>query len=85
MAGSDARKTFVKGHLTDWATNPLILGGYAAARPGRFSARAALARPVEDRLFFAGEALATPYNALCSGAFLSGRDTARNVMRTVLT
>ena len=85
MAGSKARDSFVTGHLTDWATNPLVLGGYAAARPGRFAARADLARPVEDRLFFAGEAMATPYNALCSGAFFSGRDAARDVMDRVLT
>lgn len=85
MAGSEARAQFVKGHLTDWATNPLTLGGYAAARPGRFAAREALADPVEDRLFFAGEALATPFNALCSGAFYSGRDTAQNVIAKVLT
>jgi len=71
--------------LTDWATNPFVLGGYGAARPGRFSAREALARPVEDRLFFAGEAMATPFNALCSGAFYSGRDTAQDVIARVLT
>lgn len=84
IAGSKARDHFVKGHLTDWATNPLVLGGYAAARPGRFAARADLARPVDDRLFFAGEAMATPYNALCSGAYYSGRDTARDVIAKVL-
>ncbi|MFY9212692.1 MAG: NAD(P)/FAD-dependent oxidoreductase [Aestuariivita sp.] len=85
IAGSDARNQFVKGKLTDWATNPLVLGGYGAARPGRHSARADLARPVEDRLFFAGEAMATPFNALCSGAFFSGRDAAKDVMAKVLT
>ncbi|MEQ9260717.1 MAG: NAD(P)/FAD-dependent oxidoreductase [Roseovarius sp.] len=84
MAGSDARKAFAGGILTDWATNPHVLGGYGAARPGRFAAREALARPVDDRLFFAGEAVATPFNALCSGAFYSGRDTAKSVMETVL-
>lgn len=85
MAGSTAREHFVKGHLTDWATNPHVLGGYAAARPGRFAARAALAQPVENRLFFAGEALATPYNALCSGAFFSGRETAQTVIAQALS
>ena len=84
IAGSAARDSFVKGHLTDWATNPLTLGAYAAARPGRFAARDDLARPIDNRLFFAGEAVATPYNALCSGAFFSGRDTAQNVMAQVL-
>lgn len=84
IAGSQARKYFVRGHLTDWALNPLTQGSYAAARPGQFGARAALARPVANRLFFAGEALATPYNALCSGAFFSGHDTARAVLGSAL-
>lgn len=85
MAGSNARNAFVKGHLTRWDSNPFVLGAYTAARPGRFSARAALARPVEDRLFFAGEALAAPYQALNSGPYFSGRDTANRVIAQVLS
>ncbi|MFK7939257.1 MAG: flavin monoamine oxidase family protein [Roseovarius sp.] len=79
IAGSNARKHFVKGHLTDWAQNPNTLGAYAAARPGRYPARAALARPLADKLWFAGEALGTPYVALCNGAYKSGEDVARTV------
>lgn len=79
IAGSDARKHFVKGHLTDWAENPNTLGAYAAARPGRFSAREALATPIAEKLWFAGEALGAPYVALCNGAYKSGEDVARTV------
>jgi len=79
MVGSDARRHFVKGHLSEWETNPLTLGAYSAARPGHFSARADLARPLGDRVFFAGEAMATPYAALCSGAHLSGERAAAEV------
>ncbi len=70
--GSRVRNHFVKGLMTDWATNPLTLGAYAAARPGRFEARKALAAPLGDRVFFAGEAVAGRYKALLSGAHLSG-------------
>ncbi len=70
--GSRARTHFVKGVMTDWATNPLTLGAYAAARPGRFEARKTLAAPLGDRVFFAGEAVAGRYKALLSGAHLSG-------------
>lgn len=72
MMGSNARRHFVKGMMTDWATNPHTLGAYAAAKPGRFAARATLAEPLGDRVFFAGEAVAGPYKALMSGAHLSG-------------
>ncbi len=80
MVGSDARKHFVKGHLTSWANNPNTLGAYAAAKPGRYSSRAILARPVGDRVFFAGEAMAGAYSALCSGAYKSGEAAGRAVL-----
>jgi len=83
MVGSKARDHFVKGHLTSWAENPWTYGAYAAALPGHFSARADLAKPLGDRVFFAGEAVAVPYVALCSGAYASGESVARDVARIV--
>ena len=57
----------------DWSANPWVRGGYAYVRTGRFGARAALAAPVDDRLFFAGEATdplspTTTHAAIDSGA-----------------
>ncbi|QGX97024.1 FAD-dependent oxidoreductase [Roseovarius faecimaris] len=77
MVGSDARKHFVKGHLTPWASNPHTLGAYAAARPGRYGAREVLARPLAEKLWFAGEATGMPYVALCNGAYQAGEAAAR--------
>ena len=83
MLGNTARDHFVKGHLTGWAENPWTRGAYAAARPGHYGARADLARPLGDRVFFAGEAVAMPYVQLCGGAFLSGRSVARDVVAAI--
>ncbi len=83
MVGSDARKHFVKGTLTDWAENPNTLGAYAATRPGQFGARKVLAEPLADRLYFAGEAVAIGESALVSGAYNSGRNTAQDIMRAL--
>jgi len=83
MMGSKARKHFVKGRFTDWATDPNVLGGYTIARAGRYGARAELAKPVADRLFFAGEAVAAPHNALCGGAYLSGADVGGKVASVI--
>lgn len=80
MVGASARRHFVKGHMSDWATNPLTLGAYGAARPGRHASRAAMGQPLGDRVFFAGEALAGRYTALVTGAYMSGRDTAGAVV-----
>lgn len=83
MMGSDARKHFIKGHMSGWANNPLTLGAYSAARPGKADARLTLAEPLGDRVFFAGEAVAGPYIALMSGAHLSGDSVARDVVGTL--
>jgi len=83
MLGSDARKHFVKGYLTQWSHNPWTQGAYAAARPGHYAARAQLARPLGERLFFAGEALAAPYYQLCAGAYTSGENVARDVVAAI--
>ncbi|MEM7527132.1 MAG: NAD(P)/FAD-dependent oxidoreductase [Pseudomonadota bacterium] len=81
--GSDARKHITGGVMSDWATNPFTLGAYASAVPGHYDARAALAQPVGARIFFAGEALAGGYQQLCSGAWLSGEATARDVAQAL--
>ena len=83
MVGSKARDHFVRGHLTGWANNPWTYGAYAAATPGHHSARANLAKPIGDRVFFAGEAVATPYYQICGGAYLSGEAVARAVVSTI--
>jgi hypothetical protein len=40
-------------------------------------------RPLGDRLFFAGEALAAPYYQLCSGAYNSGVSAAAEVVTAI--
>lgn len=81
MLGHDVRRHVLRGCMTDWADNPLTLGAYAAARPGRHAARQALAMPIAERIFFAGEALGGAYPALMSGAHLSGEAAAEQVLQ----
>ena len=76
LFGSAAPAKVAKGAMTRWASNPWTHGAYAAALPGRFAARAELARPVGERVFFAGEALAGPLVQTCGGAYLSGERAA---------
>lgn len=83
MVGSRARDHFVKGHLTGWASHPWTRGAYAAARPGNYGARAVLTRPLGDRVFFAGEAVAIPFVQLCGGAYLSGQAAASDVASAI--
>lgn len=81
--GSRVRRHVVAARVSGWASNPLTLGAYASARPGRHGARADLARPVGGRIFFAGEAVAGDHIQLCAGAWMSGEATARAVARSL--
>jgi monoamine oxidase len=66
--------------FTDWGWNPLTYGGYSAAKPGHYAARAKLRMPANDRIFFAGEAVVEGgWHATCHGAFDSGVKTAEAV------
>ena len=58
---------------TTWQGDPWTLGAYSAARPGQAHQRAVLARPVDDRLFFAGEATSREFFCTCHGAYLTGQ------------
>ena len=58
--------------VTAWEGDPWTLGSYSGATPGNGGRRAELARPVEDRIFFAGEATSTDFFCTCHGAYLTG-------------
>ncbi|QKV58214.1 MAG: FAD-dependent oxidoreductase [Dechloromonas sp.] len=73
-------RQLVKGAFTDWATDPLYLGGYAYLVPGGGEARVALGESVDVRLHFAGEAVALALIQTCGGAFLSGQLAAERIV-----
>jgi monoamine oxidase len=77
IAGADVRKTFSGGRLSAWSEDAFSLGSYAVAMPGRMRAREALAKPVAEKLWFAGEASAGVYSMTAGGAYLAGRDAAK--------
>ncbi len=65
---------------TGWGRDPFARGSYSYARPGQADARATLAAPVEDRLFFAGEACSRRDFTTAHGAFLTGLDAAERAI-----
>ena len=82
LVGSDARKAYRGGVLHGWCADPHSMGCYSHARPGHADARALLAAPVADRLFFAGEATGGDGFGgamTAGGAYLAGQDAARAI------
>jgi monoamine oxidase len=72
LLGSAMRRKLEPVAETGWAADPWTGGAYSHARPGQAGARAALAAPVEGRLFFAGEACSPHAFSTAHGAFESG-------------
>jgi monoamine oxidase len=72
-----ARREFEAGVTHDWSSDPFAYGAYSYVATGAGAVRAELGVPVEDTLFFAGEATSTDgQGGTVSGAFASGMRAA---------
>ncbi len=76
--GNDIRQSAGRSIVTAWAADPWTFGSYASALPGQFHQRESLPIPIDNKLFFAGEATARA-NGTCNGAYWSGVRAAREV------
>ena len=63
-----------------WGADPYALGAYSFARPGYADRRAVLAEPIDDRLFFAGEACSLHDFSTAHGGYLTGVAAADGVI-----
>lgn len=72
LFGGDVRRVLRPARASAWGATPEIGGGYSHALPGHRAARDQLARPVDERLFFAGEATHPTDFSTAHGALLSG-------------
>lgn len=81
--GAGIARHVVASVRTAWDIDPDIGGGYSAARPGMAHLRAEMARPVDERLFFAGEAASAQFYSTAHGAFLTGVAAARAAIAAI--
>jgi monoamine oxidase len=68
----------IKNHLNEfkssaWGFDPWIRGAYASQQPGYQDLRPVLAEPLNETLFFAGEATSSNFMNTAHGAYLSGK------------
>lgn len=67
--------------ITRWGKDPYSRGAYSFPRAGSTSADVeTLAKSVDNRLFFAGEATSAPYFGTVHGAILTGRREAARII-----
>lgn len=67
-------------HIHRWGVDPYARGSYSYALPGKAGCRARLAAPVDERLFFAGEACSADDFSTAHGGFLTGVSAAEQVI-----
>jgi monoamine oxidase len=75
--GDKLRSAFRGARSTAWGQDRYARGAWSLVQPGHDGARAALARPHDDRLFFAGEATA---DGTLEGAHASGLRAANEAL-----
>jgi len=78
--GNDYRRKLKPLSESRWAHDPFARGSYSHALPGHADKRAALAAPVDGRLFFAGEATSSNFFSTAHGARDSGERAAGEVV-----
>jgi monoamine oxidase len=67
-------------YVHNWQTDPLSQGAYSYLAAGGDNARAQLAEPLSNTLFFAGEATSEDEAATVAGALQSGTRAAREIL-----
>jgi monoamine oxidase len=80
LLGNDMRKRLTVMAVTRWHHDPYARGSYSHAAVGCSAQRAVLAAPVDDRLFFAGEACSTHDYSTAHGAYRTGIRAAQEVL-----
>jgi monoamine oxidase len=80
LFGGAVLKDIARAKATGWTTNPYIGGAYSTLRPGGGEARAALAQPLAEKLFFAGEATSPDAFATAHGAWQSGMAAVKQIL-----
>lgn len=67
-------------HMHDWTADPFALGAYSYTRVGGGEAAALLARPLDGRIWLAGEATDSEYEGTVAGAIASGTRAAEQIL-----
>ena len=80
VLGNDFGRRVKPIQIHHWGLDPFSLGSYSYALPGFADCRRTLAAPVDDRLFFAGEACSIGVFSTAHGAWQTGVTAADQVL-----
>jgi monoamine oxidase len=81
MFGSSVPHSAVESVVTSWYSDEFSRGAYSHVAPGAsFADYRTLAKPLGERIFFAGEATHATYPGTVHGAYLSGERAANEIV-----
>jgi monoamine oxidase len=80
VAPSRASRRLLDWDFHDWSADPFTRGAYSYALVGGANAGKRLMRPIEDTLFFAGEAIGVGDSGTVPAAIASGERAARQIL-----
>ncbi|MEM7656988.1 MAG: NAD(P)/FAD-dependent oxidoreductase, partial [Bacteroidota bacterium] len=82
MYKGQASESFLDARVIDWGKHPFIRGAYSFSTVGMGDARFIAAQPIENRLFFAGEAMnLNGHHQTVHGAAETGQEAVEWVLR----
>jgi monoamine oxidase len=83
VSENSLRSLLLAAHTHDWGSDPFSRGAYSYLPVNGLDAQRALARPVDDTIYFAGEAISVGHIGTVHGAIASGHLTAAKMLESV--
>lgn len=84
MYNGQASSSFISSHVQNWTTNPFIKGAYSYSTIGMGDARKIAAQSVDEKLFFAGEAMnINGHHQTVHGAVETGYREVINILKNI--
>jgi monoamine oxidase len=77
------RELLLESYTHDWSSDPFTRGGYAYLPVNGLEAQRKLARPLDNTLFFAGEATSVGHIGTVHGAIESGHRVAKEILASL--
>ena len=82
VEAEELARLFEVGYFHDWQKDPFSRGAYSYGAVGSDGAQKTLGSPIENTLFFAGEATdVTGHNGTVHGAIASGQRAAKEILQ----
>lgn len=84
MYNGQATKSFIASHVQNWTINPFIKGAYSYSTIGMGDARKVATKPLDKKLYFAGEAMNTNgHHQTVHGAIETGYREVINILNDI--